>query len=137
MTSALFPDLSHKTRVLVVDDDHNSSFLINELLQLYGYEVFRVGSSMQWLQTLAELSPDIILLNLKLKKDDGYHLLKQQQQHPQFKEIPTIIISSYTEIHRKQALDMGAFCYIEKPFLCEHLIYHIKRGVASKQMSYS
>lgn len=125
---------SSNIRVLIVDSGDDSCFLLVEFLRANSYEVFSLNSGDQWLQALADLAPDIILLDLKPYGVDCYKLLQQKQRHPQFHTIPTIVISACIEqIHRQAVLQLGACSFIVKPFLVEQLLSQIELHVWSKQ----
>lgn len=81
--------------------------------------VFSNGAQVQ--QTLASRQnhdplPDLILLDLKLPKIDGFQILEHLRQHPDLKLVPVIILSSSAEERDiRQAYELGANSYLVKP----------------------
>jgi chemotaxis family two-component system response regulator Rcp1 len=65
---------------------------------------------------LNSILPDIVLLDIKLPKRDGFEVLSALKNHSNLQKIPVIIITSSTDIENiKKSYDMYANCYIIKP----------------------
>lgn len=63
-----------------------------------------------------ELTPVVILLDLKLPKVDGLEVLKQLKNHPVYQVIPVVVLTTSTQDHDiKTAYQLGANSYIVKP----------------------
>jgi CheY-like chemotaxis protein len=60
--------------------------------------------------------PDLIFLDLNLPKKNGFAVLGELKQHPQWKRIPVVILtSSSLEADIVRAYDLHANCYVSKP----------------------
>ncbi len=70
-----------------------------------------------------EQAPTLILLDLKLPKIDGLDVLARLKQHPQYKSIPVVVLTTSAEDRDvRAAYDLGANSYIVKPVSFEKFI---------------
>ena len=104
--------------ILVVDDERNIRTLCSRVLAGDQIEVHGVGTGKEGLQTADEVSPDLVLLDLRLPDMDGIDVLRSLKgRHP---ETAVIIITGFGQIQSAvEAMEAGATDYLEKPF--EHL----------------
>ncbi len=104
--------------ILVVDDERNIRTLCSRVLAGDQIEVHGVGTGKEGLQTADEVSPDLVLLDLRLPDMDGIDVLRALKgRHP---ETAVIIITGFGQIQSAvEAMKSGATDYLEKPF--EHL----------------
>jgi two-component system chemotaxis response regulator CheY len=71
---------------------------------------------------------DIILTDINMPDINGLELLSFLKNHPQYKSIPVVIISTEkTEADRKRGLALGADDYLTKPFDPKDLQFIIRR----------
>ena len=104
--------------ILVVDDERNIRTLCSRVLAGDQIEVHGVGTGKEGLQTADEVSPDLVLLDLRLPDMDGIDVLRAlKSRHA---ETAVIIITGFGQIQSAvEAMKAGATDYLEKPF--EHL----------------
>jgi DNA-binding NtrC family response regulator len=104
--------------VLVIDDEKNIRTLVTKVLAQDQIEVHGVGTGKEGLDTADDVSPDLVLLDLRLPDTDGIHVLRElKARHP---EISVIMITAFGQIETAvAAMKSGATDYLEKPF--EHL----------------
>src|SRR5882724_9919102 len=104
--------------ILVVDDERNIRTLCSRVLAGDQIEVHGVGTGKEGLQTADDVSPDLVLLDLRLPDMDGIDVLRALKgRHP---ETAVIIITGFGQIQSAvEAMKAGATDYLEKPF--EHL----------------
>ena len=104
--------------ILVVDDERNIRTLCARVLAGDQIEVHGVGTGKEGLQTADDVSPDLVLLDLRLPDMDGIDVLRALKgRHP---ETAVIIITGFGQIQSAvEAMKAGATDYLEKPF--EHL----------------
>ena len=108
-----------KPRILVVDDDplvrHSCERILAE-----AYEVELTGSGAQGLALLEAGSFDIALIDLKLPDADGMDILRRAPDR--YPDVPVIMVTGYSTIKGAvEAVKMGAFDYLAKPFDPEEL----------------
>jgi len=101
-------------RILIVEDEENARKGYEALLRKWDCEVLGVGSSEEALAKFAEFQPSVILADVELPGIDGLELLRHLGEEIQ--RIPVIIITGRGSDERVvQAIEAGAFWYIEKP----------------------
>jgi len=107
----------HESTILIVDDSASVRKLVELTLRRSGYSVISAVSGVSALATLAETRPDLILLDVMLVSLDGFQLCRAIRHHPDFTDIPIIILSGReSEADRQTGLDAGVDAYLTKPF---------------------
>lgn len=110
-------------RILMIEDNEANRRLMNDYLSYCGYNVFALAEAQQFEPTMVQFNPQVILLDLKLPDVDGYSLLEQIQQHPDWRNIPVIIVSAYAfQKDQQRAFKLGARRYMVKPIRLSELI---------------
>src|ERR1700677_3437000 len=101
-------------RILIVEDEDNAREGYEPLLRRWNWAVLGVGSGEEALAKFQEFQPDLILADVELPGMNGLDLLKQLGD--EILRIPVIIITGRGSDERVvQAIDAGAYWYIEKP----------------------
>src|SRR5262250_2426440 len=101
-------------RVLIVEDEENARKGYEALLQKWNYAVLGVGSGEDALARFPEFRPGVILADVELPGMNGLDLLRHLGE--EITRIPVIIITGRGSDERVvQAIEAGAFWYIEKP----------------------
>ena len=107
-------DRNHLQRILIVEDEENARKGYEALLNKWNCEVLGVGSGEEALAKFQEFSPNAILADVELPGMNGLDLLKHLGEEIQ--RVPVIIITGRGSDERVvQAIEAGAFWYIEKP----------------------
>ncbi len=125
--------------ILLVDDDENDALLVKMAFQKNG-----IQNPVQWakdgLEAVAYLNgeggyanrqvhpfPEVLILDLKMPRMSGLELLAWIRDHPEFKVIPTIIMtSSKLDADIEKAYNLGANTYMLKPSSLEELIKMVR-----------
>src|SRR5271163_3525690 len=101
-------------RILIVEDEENARKGYEALLHKWNFQTLGVGSGEDALAKFPEFQPDVILADVELPGMNGLELLGHLGEEIQ--RIPVIIITGRGSDERVvQAIDAGAFWYIEKP----------------------
>src|SRR5271167_3419064 len=101
-------------RVLIVEDEENARMGYEALLRKWNCEVLGVGSGEEALAKFSEFYPHVILVDVELPGMNGLDLLGRLGDEIQ--RIPVIIITGRGSDERvAQAIEAGAYWYIEKP----------------------
>ena len=105
-------------RVLVVDDDRVIQQLLEVNLQLEGYEVVATASDgREALDKIAELKPDLVILDIMMPKMDGLEVCRHLKAEPTLAKIPIVLLSARAQdLDVREGLDIGADAYLTKPF---------------------
>jgi two-component system, OmpR family, response regulator len=111
-------------QVLVVDDDPAVRRLVEEYLTQNDLRVAAVASGAELLSAFRAQVIDLVLLDLRLRGEDGMQLLRQLRAESQ---IPVIILTGRTEeADRIMGLELGADDYLTKPFSPRELLARIR-----------
>jgi diguanylate cyclase (GGDEF)-like protein len=116
-------------RVLVVDDEELVCAVLGELLESDGFEVIVAHTVASTLEQLGNVSFDIIILDKNLPDGTGLDIAKHCKQAEIDAQI--ILITGFSSVRSaREAVDLGIFAYIEKPFpTMDSVRAHIKRAV--------
>ena len=111
-----------KKTILIIDDSETSTLLVKSIFE--EYEHFKVEillSSLNAVQKIKEINPDLILLDVMMPDVDGITLLKQIKNDDSVKHIPVIIVSALDNMADVQnAKKHGAEEYVRKPIGLNH-----------------
>ena len=123
--------MTHKTSILLVEDEKNICDFISTSLSAQDYKITETHSGKEALPIITSQCPDLILLDLGLPDMDGMEIIKQVRT---WASIPIIVISARTQEQEKvKALDLGADDYLTKPFHLAELNARIKSVIRRKQ----
>lgn len=103
--------------VLVVDDDEDSLFLLNHLLEQYACEVVSVSDGSEALAQVRSLQPDLILLDIWLPNMSGIDILRQIRIERLCPSTPVVAVTALVlEKDRELIFRSGFDRYICKPY---------------------
>ena len=116
--------ISRKSSVLVVDDDRRMLRMMQNILEIEGYDVLKVTEGESAINTFIEEVPELILLDIMMPGMDGYTVCQQIRQ---FSQVPIIMVSARGDDNEKvKGFNTGADDYITKPFSSRELVARIK-----------
>jgi DNA-binding NtrC family response regulator len=116
-------------KILVVDDEPNSTKLLKKVLLRKGYDVDESNDSLKALEIIREKHFDIIVSDLQMPNLSGIDLLKAKPDDTIF-----IMVTGYGSIASAvESMKLGAFDYINKPFNIEE--FQIKVDKAAEKVS--
>ncbi|KOA18691.1 sensor histidine kinase TmoS [Clostridium homopropionicum DSM 5847] len=103
--------------ILIVDDFSFNVKMLMRILKQRGYNVRNALSGELALQSVREMAPDVILLNINIPDIDGYHVCEILKADENLKDIPIIFISEcYETIDKDKVFTVGGVDYITMPF---------------------
>ena len=112
-------------RVLVVDSDLDSRYLLTVMFEEYGVETIAATSATETLEILKQVKPDLLISEICLPKEDGYSLMSKVKalESTEQAQIPAIALTTQTrEDDRAHALSVGFCNHLPKPFDIDELI---------------
>ena len=110
-------------KILLVDDEPEYVKIASLRLKLSGYHVVVAVDGEDALVKAKETSPDLILLDIKLPKMNGFEVFRILKNDPYLSKIPVIFASADASIKiSTQAPEFGAVGYLVKPFEHEDLL---------------
>jgi PAS domain S-box-containing protein len=115
------------TRVLIVDDNPDSLYLLRVLLRGHGHAVDEAANGVDALVLARQAPPDLVISDLMMPVMDGYTLLRAWRADPALRDIPFIVYTAtFTEERdRLLAEELGANRFIIKPMDPDQLIERI------------
>ncbi len=112
-------DAIFQSRILVIDDEPANVELLEQLLHREGFNnVISTTESERALSIFHAFKPDLILLDLRMPKVDGFSLLTSLGEHRTAQVfLPVIVLTAdVTRETKHKALAMGATDFLTKPF---------------------
>lgn len=106
-------DMSKK--VLVVEDHHDTSFMLCRLLKMEGYEVEHAMDGVVGYSTAASDHPDLIVTDIQMPRMNGIDMIKKIREEDELRDTPIIVMSAYGRRMIDDAIDAGADDFVEKP----------------------
>lgn len=102
-------------KILIAEDDTFLSNAYRIKLTKLNYDVTIAADGEQVMKYLADITPDLILLDLIMPVKDGFDTLKEIRMQPKFKKIPIVVASNLGQGEDiAKAMDLGATDYIVK-----------------------
>jgi len=114
-------------KILIVDDDLQTTTLLEMLLSARGYEAISVNESSLAVNTAIETHPDLIILDLMMPEPDGFKVCRMLRADARFIFTPILIITALDDTDsRIVAYGAGADDYLIKPYNVDELASTIK-----------
>ena len=115
-------------RILVVDDEPHVCDILKKILEEENYTVFTAISGARALNFLKKESIDLILLDVKMPRMGGIEFLQKVRQSD--KSVAVIILTAHATLGTaREAMELGAYDYITKPFDARFVISMVKEGL--------
>jgi len=84
-----------KHKILIVDDDCDFQQLLEFDLKKQGYEIVTANNGEEGLTQAEATNPDLIILDIKMPKMDGYTFVRMLKKEAKTKNTPLIVLTSY------------------------------------------
>lgn len=125
-----------RTKILLVDDEESLVATLKTFLELSGFEVVTAKNGREALDTIPQLRPDLVVLDVLMPNLDGRETLRQLRKREDW--TPVILLTQVTgTAQRIMAIEEGADDYLNKPFDPQELVVRIRavlrRTQAGKQ----
>jgi len=116
-------------RILLVDDNRDSTEVLSLLLSERGYEVEVAHDAVAGLKGALAFRPSVALLDIGLPEMDGYELARRLKAKRSLRDVRLIAVTGYGQpSDRERALDAGFSEHVTKPFEFERLAELIEAG---------
>ena len=104
-------------RILIVEDEEATRETWREFFQNTGYEVMEAGDGQEALEIARRERPDIVLLDLRLPKMDGYQVCQRLKSDPLTSTMPIIMVTAFLTgaSDTVRGIEYGADDYLNKP----------------------
>jgi CheY-like chemotaxis protein len=113
---------------LIVDDDPVFVETTKTILESRNYDVITAYDGDEGLEKVRKEKPDLILLDIIMPTQDGFHVCEEIKKDPEIADIPVVILTSFakhkgaTNIPVSAGLELEAEGYIDKPVSPEELL---------------
>lgn len=119
-------NMSMSKKVLVVEDHHDTSFMLCRLLKMEGYEVEHAIDGMVGLNVATNDHPDLIVTDIQMPRMNGIEMIKRIREEDEMSETPIIVMSAYGKRMIDDAIEAGANDFVEKPIDFDKFLTTIK-----------
>jgi DNA-binding response OmpR family regulator len=105
-----------KAKILVVDDEESLVVLMEDSLVMMGFDVVTAYDGVQALEKARLAKPDVILLDVRMPRKNGWETCAELKADPALKDVPVIFLSAFAQREDiEKGLRLGAEKYIAKP----------------------
>ena len=114
-----------KQRILLVEDDENLGYVIQDLLSMNGYKVHLARDGKEGLLFFNKSKYDLCLIDVMMPKKDGFELAEDIQKVNN--SVPLVFLTARNQKEDKiKGLKLGADDYITKPFDSDEFLLRVK-----------
>jgi DNA-binding response OmpR family regulator len=111
------PSSTHRSAILVVDDDPTFCDIMAEILRMYSAQVYTASSAKEAMAILENVTPDLILTDVMMPEVDGLTFVRRIRSGGSLAKVRIIIVSArVSRLERAAALQAGADQFLAKPF---------------------
>ena len=117
-----------RQKVLVIDDEADVAYSFQRVLAEEPVEVSGVTSGLEGLKQLRKGRVDLVLLDVRMGEENGLEIFRQlRKEHP--RQLVIVMTAHGTAQTAIEAMKLGAFDYILKPFDVPELLVTLRRGL--------
>ncbi len=134
-TGASFRTLDKSAKIMIVDDEPLNVMTFRQHLKMEGYEKFVTTSDAREALRLVRMElPDVLLLDIRMPEISGLDILRVVGLDPVLQHIPVLILTAASDpATRKQALDLGASDFLQKPIDPNELLPRVRNAIVIKK----
>ncbi|HZS07915.1 MAG TPA: response regulator [Blastocatellia bacterium] len=104
-----------KSTVLVVEDNPDSQYLLQVMLESEGWIVMTASDGERAIQMLHEFKSDVVITDLLLPVVSGGDLIRYIRSTAELSQIPIVVLSAYSNSYESEAMAAGATAVLKKP----------------------
>jgi len=124
--------------ILIAEDDPGIRLSVSDYLELSGYSVIVAENGNKALVMLEKYHPHLVISDIKMPEADGYELVKNIRQLPQYRLLPVILLTECGGMtERIRGYQVGCDIYLPKPFEMEELGAVIRNLLERSQIIHS
>ena len=114
-------------KILIAEDEQDIRDLITFTLRFAGYQVIATTDGEEAYQVAKDILPDLILLDVRMPRLNGYDACKKIKTNDKMQHIPVVFLSAKgQEAEIQTGMDAGATEYIIKPFSPDQLTERVQ-----------
>ena len=121
------------SRILVIDDDESLREVVRFILTEGGHEVLTAADGAAGLELLGE-DPELVVSDIRMPQVDGMEVLRRIREAPE-PTPPVIMLTAHGTVEQAvQAMRLGAFTYILKPFSRDELLMSVEQALHASHL---
>ena len=123
--------MEEKAKILVVDDDPDILDAVTTVLATQPYQITTARDGVECLEKIEEDVPDLIILDLLMPRMDGFAVIRELRENPEYPPVPILILTAVREdaSRRRYELETGLELdvqdYVEKPISPGELLHRV------------
>ncbi len=122
-----------RERILIIEDEQLIRLSLRARLEKEGYVVEEAPDGRTGLQRLEASEIDLVLLDYRLPDTDGLTILKRVVV--EWPDAVVILMTAYSTIESVvEAMRLGAFAYLEKPFNMDAMVVNVQKGLETTRL---
>lgn len=122
--------MAEQITILYVEDNRENRLLVRRVLEAEGFKVQEAESANKALESIKEIVPNLILMDINMPEIDGYTLTSRLRQNPKIRGVPIIAMTANVmRGDRERTLEAGCDGYIQKPIDVDILGEQLKRFI--------
>ncbi len=121
--------------ILIVDDETDIRMLVSGILEDEGYQTREAGTSAEAVEAIESRPPGLVLLDIWLENSDldGIGILEVIKRD--YPDVPVVMMSGHGTVETAvQAIKLGAYDFIEKPFKSDRLLLIVERAIEAARL---
>jgi DNA-binding response OmpR family regulator len=119
-----------KSKILIVEDDPDVAEMLTAYFRTQEYEVYTVNWGEDGVRSAQQVSPDLVILDIRLPDIDGYEVATRLRSDRRTADIPIIFLTEKRDrADRLHGLEIGADDYITKPFDVQELRLRVRNAL--------
>lgn len=134
LANVIDEDRIRRSRIIVVDDEPFNFMVLRKFLADEGYtDILTTSDSTTAVQMIVEAQPDLIILDVVMPQVDGIQILTELKANPEMSHIPVLILTATADARvKKNALDIGATDFLNKPVESNDLLPRVRNSITFK-----
>ncbi|MCE1188564.1 MAG: ATP-binding protein [Ignavibacteria bacterium] len=120
--------------VLIVDDDPDSLFTINEIIKECNFSTLLAKNGFECLEILEKKTPDVILLDIMMPKMDGFQTITKIKENENWKDIPILAVTAKAMLEERHILYKYGFSgIVPKPINAGVLAFNVMKLILNSR----
>ena len=115
-------------KIIIIDDEPAMVEVIVTLCREKGHQVFPFNSAPKAIEQLDSIQPQVVIADIKMETMTGFDVLRHVREH--HRQTAVILITAYASVETAvEAMKMGAYDYVTKPFKIDELQMTVQRAL--------
>ncbi len=115
-------------KIIIIDDEPAMVEVIVTLCRDKGHQVFPFNSAPKAVEQLDAIAPQVVIADIKMETMTGFDVLRHVREH--HRQTAVILITAYASVETAvEAMKMGAYDYVTKPFKIDELQMTVQRAL--------